>query len=105
MANSPYNPFDHLQSHASSLSSTSSGIRASHISDISINWSHVKLDDSDNEQLKSLLKEQIKRELIADLKNEGLIIGKSPMKEMTEERMNRKIDQILENSNEKGESE
>jgi len=98
MANNPYNPFDHLQPYASSVSSVSSGIRASHISDVAINWSHVKPDNSE-------LKEQIKRELIADLKNEGLIISKSPMKEMTEERMNRKIDQILENSSEKRESE
>ena len=87
-------PFDNLRSSVSSLSSTSSGIRASHISDVAINWSHLKLDNSE-------LKEQIKRELIADLKTEGLIISKSPMKEMTEERMNRKIDQILENSSEK----
>jgi hypothetical protein len=98
MASYPYNPFDNLRSSVSSLSSTSSGIRASHILDVAINWSHVKLDNSE-------LKEQIKRELIADLRNEGLIISKSPMKEMTEERMNRKIDQILENSNEKRESE
>ena len=98
MANNPYNPFDNLRSSVSSLSSTSSGIRASHISDVNINWSRIGSDNSE-------LKEQIKRELIADLKNEGLIISKSPMKEMTEERMNRKIDQILENSNEKGESE
>jgi len=95
MANSPYNPFDHLRS---SVSSVSSGIRASHISDVAINWSHLKPDNSE-------LKEQIKRELIADLKNEGLIISKSPMKEMTEERMNRKIDQILENSSEKDKDE
>jgi len=93
-----YNPFDHMQSHASSLSSTSSGIRASHISDVAINWSHIEPDNSE-------LKDQIKRELIEELKKDGLIISKSPMKEMTEERMNRKIDQILENSNEKGESE
>ena len=52
----------------------------------------------------SRLREQIKRELIEELKKDGLVIGKSPMKEMTEERMNRKIDQILENSDEKGES-
>ena len=93
-----YNPFDDIRSSVSSLSSTSYGIRASHISDVAINWSHLKLDNSE-------LKEQIKRELIADLKTEGLIISKSPMKEMTEERMNRKIDQILENSSEKDKGE
>jgi len=73
----------------------------SSISSSTISWRPITADHIDS----SSLRERIKRELIEDLKKDGLIISKSPMKEMTEERMNRKIDQILENSNEKGESE
>jgi len=84
MANNPY---------TENISSMS----ASSMSSSSINWRPVTTATLDT----SALREQIKRELIEDLKRDGLVIGKSPMKELTEERMNRRIDQILENSDEK----
>ena len=76
-------------------------VYGSSVSSSSFSWRPITADHIDS----SSLRERIKRELIEDLKKDGLIISKSPMKEMTEERMNRKIDQILENSSEKRESE
>ena len=51
------------------------------------------------------IKEQIKKELLEEMKQEGLNLGKSSLKELTEERMTRKIDRILENTDEESTDE